>query len=164
MNKIVIPAILVVTVLVAGIFAFMPIDKATTVHTTLQSASDATTQTTTITDDIADEVRDQDRYVYWNIDATATITDMVLIPDSNVDISGNLTAALLDEGSSGFTKVDCGNAGGSDLQISAGLDAINTAGTVVNSILPSDCESINVDVANGDHIIITLLVDITEEG
>lgn len=37
MNKIVIPAILVSITLVAGIFALMPIEKAGTVHTTLQA-------------------------------------------------------------------------------------------------------------------------------
>ena len=37
LNKIVIPAILGITILVAGIFAFIPIDKATTVHTTIQA-------------------------------------------------------------------------------------------------------------------------------
>ena len=37
LNKIVIPAILVATVLITGFFAFMPIDEAITVHTTLQS-------------------------------------------------------------------------------------------------------------------------------
>jgi len=31
-NKLVIPTILIATVLIAGIFSFMPIDKATTVH------------------------------------------------------------------------------------------------------------------------------------
>ena len=42
MNKIVIPAILGITVLVAGIFAFMPVEKAGTVHTTIiASISDA---------------------------------------------------------------------------------------------------------------------------
>jgi len=34
MNKLVIPTILLATVMVAGIFAFSPIDEATTVHTT----------------------------------------------------------------------------------------------------------------------------------
>ena len=38
MNKIVIPVILVVTISIAGIFAFMPIDNAATVHTSLQSS------------------------------------------------------------------------------------------------------------------------------
>ena len=36
MNKLVIPAILVSITLVAGIFAFMPVEKASTVHTTIQ--------------------------------------------------------------------------------------------------------------------------------
>jgi len=34
MNKIVIPALLVITVMVAGAFAFMPVQQASTVHTT----------------------------------------------------------------------------------------------------------------------------------
>ena len=37
MHKLTIPTILIATVLVTGIFAFMPIDKATTVHSTIQS-------------------------------------------------------------------------------------------------------------------------------
>ena len=36
MNKLTIPTILIATVLITGIFAFMPIEKATTVHTTIQ--------------------------------------------------------------------------------------------------------------------------------
>ena len=35
MNKLTIPTILVATVMVAGIFAFMPVQQATTVHTTI---------------------------------------------------------------------------------------------------------------------------------
>jgi len=35
MNKLTIPAILVATVMVAGIFAFMPVEKASTVHDTI---------------------------------------------------------------------------------------------------------------------------------
>ena len=164
MKKIVIPVILAVTISIAGIFAFMPIDEATTVHTTLQSASDATTQTTTITDDIAEEVRDQDRYAFWEIDAATTITDFILIPDTNVDIDGNLTATLVDVGPSGSSKVDCRTASGADLTISGGLDSINTVGEILTSALPDDCESIQADVANGDHLIISLQIDITEEG
>ena len=43
MNKLAIPAILVATVMVAGIFAFMPVQQASTVHTsgTITTASDA---------------------------------------------------------------------------------------------------------------------------
>ena len=39
MNKVVIPAILTATVLIAGLFAFMPIEKAETVHTSIIAAS-----------------------------------------------------------------------------------------------------------------------------
>jgi len=42
MNKLVIPAILVSITLVAGIFAFMPVEKASTVHTTIQANNEAT--------------------------------------------------------------------------------------------------------------------------
>jgi len=45
MNKLTIPAILVATVMVAGIFAFMPVQQASTVHTsgTITIANDAIT-------------------------------------------------------------------------------------------------------------------------
>ena len=39
MNKLAIPAILVATVMVAGIFAFMPVEQASTVHTTIQDTT-----------------------------------------------------------------------------------------------------------------------------
>jgi len=39
MNRLTIPAILAATVLVAGIFAFMPIEQASTVHTTIQAST-----------------------------------------------------------------------------------------------------------------------------
>jgi len=39
MNKLAIPAILVATVMVAGIFAFMPVQQASTVHTTIIAKS-----------------------------------------------------------------------------------------------------------------------------
>lgn len=39
MNRLVIPSILTATVLIAGIFALMPIEKASTVHTTIQATT-----------------------------------------------------------------------------------------------------------------------------
>jgi len=48
MMKILLPLLLAGIVVIAGIFAFMPIDMATTVHSTLQSSSATTTQTGTI--------------------------------------------------------------------------------------------------------------------
>ena len=43
MNKLMLPAILAATVMVAGIFAFMPVQQASTVHTTLSTAADLAT-------------------------------------------------------------------------------------------------------------------------
>ena len=37
MNKLTIPTILMATVMIAGIFAFMPVDNASAVHTTIQA-------------------------------------------------------------------------------------------------------------------------------
>ena len=42
MNKLTIPTILVATVMVAGIFAFMPVEQASTVHTTIGVLNTAT--------------------------------------------------------------------------------------------------------------------------
>jgi len=48
MIKYTIPTILIATVLVAGIFAFMPVEKASTVHTTIQG-----TQINNVADQVA---------------------------------------------------------------------------------------------------------------
>ncbi|MBI3253828.1 MAG: hypothetical protein HYZ56_03860 [Nitrosopumilales archaeon] len=48
MNKFLIPAALVATVIIAGIFAFMPVEKASTVHGTLASSSGQTTTDTNV--------------------------------------------------------------------------------------------------------------------
>ena len=53
MNSITIPSILAGVILVAGIFAFMPIDQASTVHTTIQASTtqmSIATDTKTVTD------------------------------------------------------------------------------------------------------------------
>jgi len=53
MNKLTIPAILVATVMVAGIFAFIPVEQASTVHETIQDSQlqiKTTTDTVAITD------------------------------------------------------------------------------------------------------------------
>ena len=49
LNKFLIPAALVATVVIAGIFAFMPVEKASTVHGTLATTTSQTTNTNTIT-------------------------------------------------------------------------------------------------------------------
>jgi len=50
MNKIVIPALLVATVMVAGAFAFLPVEQASTIHTTTGAGLIGETETFTIPD------------------------------------------------------------------------------------------------------------------
>lgn len=58
LNKIVIPSILVVTILIAGIFALMPVERAGTVHTTIiaEIASAKTVSNTVILDGMTGNV------------------------------------------------------------------------------------------------------------
>jgi len=51
MNKIAIPALLVATIMVAGIFAFAPVEQASTVHTTTSSGLITEVETSIILDD-----------------------------------------------------------------------------------------------------------------
>ena len=53
MNKLTIPAILVATVMVAGAFAFMPVQQASTVHTTITNNINTLTIGTTAFNDVA---------------------------------------------------------------------------------------------------------------
>ena len=48
MKKLVIPAILTATVLIAGMFAFMPVEKASTVHTSIGQTANVLTATKTL--------------------------------------------------------------------------------------------------------------------
>lgn len=67
LNKFLIPAALVATVVIAGIFAFMPVEKASTVHGTLATS---TGQTTT-NSNVDDEMDAQDRSLFFKFNQTA---------------------------------------------------------------------------------------------
>jgi len=73
MNKLLIPSILIVTVLIAGIFAFIPVDKATTVHGTIIAAI------TGDTDDIDDSMTINE--VFADIDTATSANDDAIILD-----------------------------------------------------------------------------------
>ena len=79
MNKLTIPTILVATVMVAGIFAFMPVQQASTVHTTIGGLNVATADDQIIGGGSADLVILAD---------SATIKDGILCA-STVDANTN---------------------------------------------------------------------------
>ncbi|MCH7648731.1 MAG: hypothetical protein IIA83_09010 [Thaumarchaeota archaeon] len=110
MNKIAIPAILAATVMIAGIFAFMPVEQATTVHTsgTITIANDAITAAKIATDALtSDELADSfvteigtlDRGWNWHVldDTSGGAQDVILIPAvTDKDYSGRVVVSALD--------------------------------------------------------------------
>jgi len=80
-NKLTIPVILVATVLIAGIFAFMPVEKAQTVHDILlasgvqfRTLSDTCTSTGTTNDCLITISSDKD-YLVWDISVDMSAWD-----------------------------------------------------------------------------------------
>jgi len=66
LNKFLIPAALVATVIIAGIFAFMPVEKASTVHGTLATS----TSITSLGTDVTSEVDNQNRAITFYVNMT----------------------------------------------------------------------------------------------
>ena len=80
----------------AGIFAFMPIDRASTVHTTLQSSTSATAQTTTLQANIDK----QDRLLFFHLmtgteELNAT-SNANILPFKQNAWTGNVTIIVAD--------------------------------------------------------------------
>ena len=90
MNRYLIPSILIVTVLMAGIFAFQPIYEASTVHTT-----------------IATDIDDQNRVMTWTIEDVVAVNN--IIPAGNT-IAGHVTLSTID----GAGTCEIRAAGGAD--------------------------------------------------
>ena len=102
MNKFTIPAILAVIIFVAGIFAFVPIDEASTVHTTLQSSASATTQTSTLQGNIDKQDRILSFHFMTGTKNLNTTTNANILPFKDEAWTGNVTVIVSD----GFAK--CG--------------------------------------------------------
>jgi len=144
MNKLTIPAILVATVMVAGIFAFMPVEQASTVHTsgTITIANDAITAAKIATGAIgADEL------------ATDAITSAELEATAITEIQ-SLQIVLTDDNSMNTAAVSCTATGASFLvhyNVSGFLDAqtLTIAGTATATALVYTAE-----VAAANHGIV----------
>ena len=142
MNKITIPAILVATVMVAGAFAFMPVEQATTVHTTIQ----ATTVPKVFTDNEGAGADDFDVGDIFTLDCTADYsvvgiaafaTGTIADEDLTVTIGGTLVTddagvALIDEGAIAL--------------ITTGHAADDTEDTVITALAMSDEGDEEVDL------------------
>jgi len=168
MNKLVIPTILLTTVMVAGIFAFSPVEQVSTVHTT-----------------IITEIGNQDRtIVYHNVftgsgpngaagDVTTDLIALVLQSENAYAGEVNIVASTDDD--DGFldcdatftVDVDTNNDGASDLTVSTA--APNDGNAYDTDPLPNGVDQIFVntnalsgDVENICDVTVVLLLTGTE--
>lgn len=122
MNKVLVPSILVIIVLVAGIFAFIPVEKASTVHTT-----------------IGGNIDDQNRVMTWTIESAVAVN--TIIPSTEV-ITGTATLSTIDgagtceiravggaDDTGPIDNLALGTTGVGALSASAGIDLVIEIGT-----------------------------------
>jgi len=106
MNKLVIPTILSFTVLIAGIFAFMPIEKASTVHDQIIAALGGPIATLSLQKTLDGEGAGAGTDVTWTITA---VTDVVVhqIYVDNTPTNCTITGPHDDHGTPNDNRVDC---------------------------------------------------------
>ena len=164
MNKLTIPAILVATVMVAGIFAFMPVQQASTVHDTIIDENtqiisvDSTAADFAYTDD--DELRISSSEPYQLIGVTCTNDDIADV-DATVDFA-NLVVTV--DGSADATVIDQANVDVDDAVdvqkwLDDGADYVSEGGT--NSIVIGLGAITGED---GDEDINCIVSVLTQEG
>ena len=143
LNKFVIPAVLAGVVVIAGIFAFMPIEKVTTVHSTIVQTSDITSN-----------VRGIDRYVHWEINFTNNAKQLVtLIPASSGTITG--FAVLTAEPNHQFY-------GSAEKVFRCGLSTTNNEKFVINATQGnSTASALRTDILSADEGIVVEAVNST---
>ena len=123
MKKILIPAILAATILIVGVFALVPVEKAATVHTTIQNSQQAIqvqSITGTLVNTSNDEIqvacgnpaatnKNRDFRVYWLSMSVTTDAGLDLITIDDVVID---TITLTDVDAATFADVVVGGATG----------------------------------------------------
>ena len=134
MNKIAIPALLVATVMVAGAFAFMPVEQASTVHTsgtlTLSSSADVT--------DILLDTGTTLPGEHGALPSTTEVTD--LSTETVLTAPGTLVAS----GTAGIAFVTC-----SGFTANGGTDTLEVGGTTYADV--QDAEFI-MDITAGQAV------------
>ena len=129
LNKFLIPAALVATVVIAGIFAFMPVEKAATVHGSIDSNVDA-------------EVDAQDRYASWVVNMTDNNKNLVtLIPASSGTITGFATISTIpnnEVGAAAAGVLNCGLSTTAGEQLGINATKGNSTSLAISSVLSAD--------------------------
>lgn len=151
--KKVIPTILAATVLVAGIFAFMPINKASTIHSSINS-----------------DIIDQERIFTFNIDTPVALNDVALVVSADTfALTGEIAAKLIDADNAEVVDIECHNLGtlvaivddnnADDDGTQEGATLVNAADDTADIAFTANCELITVDITAGSHVMITVHID-----
>ena len=135
MHKLTIPTILIATVLIAGIFALMPIEKAITVHTTIQSSQFTNLKTVFVTDTSSQNATagcgvGNAGLAYW------TVTNATL---ANANAAGNLPSTSFILTTDGDTE------DGDEITITLGANYTTLSGTV--AVIGSTAKDIIIGAA-----------------
>jgi len=165
MNKLTIPTILAATVMVAGIFAFMPVEQASTVHTTIQATTaqiqsvDSTAADFAVTTD--DELRISSSDAYQLIGLTCTWTDpqgTLDVPAGAITVDGataTVANTVTDAASGGSTIKMLTDEAASGGYVSEGgtNSMVYDVGTLAQANANEDVDCIVTFLASGDDTI-----------
>ena len=156
LNKFLIPSVLASIIVIAGIFAFMPVEKVTTVHSTIVQTSDITSN-----------VRDIDRYAHWEINFTNNAKQLVtLIPAGSGTITGFavLTAEPNHQKLGSAEKVfRCGLSTTNSEKLGINATQGNSTSLALSAVLSAN-EGIVVEAVNSTNTVpgvcsVTLIID-----
>jgi len=142
MTKFVIPSILAVTILIGGVFAFMPVEQASTVHTTIQASTTDVIVDSGNTKTIADGVATSTQTITLTFTGDAVVTSIkVSIPAEGADdydISGVTSRGVALLESTAIVDPGPGTAISVDLMNNFGQLAVASGDTIVITVLEED--------------------------
>lgn len=137
LNKFLIPAALIATIVIAGIFAFMPIEKASTVHGSIDTNVDAEA------DNLDRFITFLKNYSLFEVNSNSGVV-LVLVDDDATDTTGRIIVGAKRNNNGVNTGVfECGavDAGGTAVGTNATSSATGTA-TTSASFTISDADDI----------------------
>jgi len=137
LNKFLIPAALIATIVIAGIFAFMPIEKASTVHGSIDTNVDAEA------DNLDRAVTFSKNYSLFEAKSNAGVV-LVLVDDDATDTTGRIIVGAkknTDTLNTGVLECGARDAGGTVIGTNATSSSTGTATTSADFTI-SDADDI----------------------
>jgi len=142
MEKIIIPTIIAATVLLAGMFAFMPVEQATAVHTTIQGTqmNQVSSIAVTAVDAEIDCTSDAAFIVHYIVGGLTTDADTAFITVGAGVVTFTYNTDAAGQGFDGVTGSIMGDAGDTILVDSSRAGADGIVSLVTTSGATASCE------------------------